>query len=220
MAGTLLLGPVLFRDFELPGQITWGGKQRLAVHHLPGGRRVIDAMGRDDAAIVWSGTFSGADAGERARLLDLMCAEGAAWPLVWGRFLYTVIVQDFSVAYERANWMPYRIVCAVLRDEAEGLVEDALSLLQSVSADLASAGAPMPLTQDATRLGTPAYTAALASVSGVTTSAHQSLMTADAAAGGDLDLASAGDVAGTLAQAAFARGFAARALGNLANAAS
>ena len=53
MAGTLLLGPVLFRDFELPGQITWGGKQRLAVHHLPGGRRVIDAMGRDDAAIVW-----------------------------------------------------------------------------------------------------------------------------------------------------------------------
>ena len=149
-----------------------------------------------------------------------MRAEGAAWPLVWGRFLYTVVVQDFSVAYERANWMPYRIVCAVLRDEAEGLVEDAISLLQSVSADLTSAGAPMELTQDATRLGTPAYAAALAAVSTTATAANTSLATADAATSGDLDLASVGDVAGTLAQAAFALGYANRALSNLANAAS
>ena len=41
---TLLLGSVQFADFELPTSITWGGAQSLAVHRLPGGVRVIDAM--------------------------------------------------------------------------------------------------------------------------------------------------------------------------------
>ena len=43
MSSYLLLGPVLFQDFELPERISWGGKQRLTVHRLPGGTRVTVA---------------------------------------------------------------------------------------------------------------------------------------------------------------------------------
>lgn len=220
MAGTLLLGPVLFRDFELPGRIEWGGRQRLSIHHLPGGQRVIDAMGRDDAAIAWSGTFSGEDGAARARLIDLMRAEGTAWPLSWGRFLYTVVVQSFSVSYERANWMPYRISCAVLRDEAEGLVAQVAGLAQSVGADLLAAagfGLDTSVAQsalaapDATRLGSAAYDGAQAGVGQLSASAAQGFATADAAAAADVPLASAGTVAGGLAMAAFGSAYAGRA---------
>ena len=65
----LLLGPVAFQDFELPANIGFGGEQRLAVHCLPGGARVIDVLGRDDAEITFSGIFSGSDATLRARTL-------------------------------------------------------------------------------------------------------------------------------------------------------
>jgi hypothetical protein len=85
----LLFGPVLFQDFELPASITWGGAHSLAIHRLPGGARIIDAMGRDDADITWSGIFSGEDASFRARALDLMRAEGSVWPLTWDSFFYS-----------------------------------------------------------------------------------------------------------------------------------
>src|SRR5581483_2518914 len=141
MSNILLLGPVLFQDFELPERIAWGGAQRLAVHKLPGGARVIDAMGRDDREISWSGVFSGADAGLRARAIDLLRAEGAVWPLVWDAFFYSVVVARFEADYAGANWIPYRIACTVLRDEAEAVVEAVLSLAATALGDLASAAA-------------------------------------------------------------------------------
>ena len=45
------LGSVSFRSFEVPATINVGGAQRLAVHRLLGGIRVIDALGRDDSDI-------------------------------------------------------------------------------------------------------------------------------------------------------------------------
>ena len=104
------------------------GRQRLAVHGLPGGVRVIDALGRDDADIVWSGVFSGSDAAARARALDLMRAEGGFWPLTWDWFFYTVVIARFDADYTRSNWIPYRITCTVLRDETAAAVETAVSL--------------------------------------------------------------------------------------------
>ncbi|MCC6717365.1 MAG: hypothetical protein IT555_05730 [Acetobacteraceae bacterium] len=137
MSEYLLIGPVLLEAFELPSRVGWGGRQRLAVHRLPGGRRVIDAMGRDDADVVWAGVFTGEDAVFRARAVDLMRAGGLVWPLSWGSFFYTVVVGRFEADYTRENWIPYRIACTVLRDEAAGLAEDALSLAGGVLADLA-----------------------------------------------------------------------------------
>ena len=50
---------IVFQDFELPSGINFGGRQRLALHRLPGGSRVIDALGRDDAQISFAGIFTG-----------------------------------------------------------------------------------------------------------------------------------------------------------------
>ncbi len=234
MAGHLLLGPVLFRDYELPERIGWGGRQRLAVHRLPGGRRVIDAMGRDDAAIAWSGVFSGEDGAMRARLLDLMRAEGGAWPLNWGNFLYSVVISGFSVQYERANWMPYRIECTVLRDELAALAEEAVSLGAAVAGDLAAAAAGgletggMAALLDvdgAMTLGSAAYGSALAAVTGLAAQAGQALGRADDVAVGtefaDADSVGAASLAaGDLARAAQAWAYAARAAAAMSGAES
>ncbi len=137
MSEYLLIGPVLLEAFELPSRVLWGGRQRLAVHRLPGGRRVIDALGRDDADIAWTGVFTGADAVLRARAIDLMRASGRIWPLSWGSFFYSVAVSRFEASYERENWIPYRIACTVLRDEAGAVAEAGLSLAEGVLADVA-----------------------------------------------------------------------------------
>jgi len=165
---TLLLGTILFRGFELPERVRWGGAQKLAVHHLPGGARVIDALGRDDADIVWSGVFSGSDAALRARALDLMRVDGGFWPLTWNWFFYTVVIAKFVADYARPNWIPYCITCKVVRDETASAVEMAVSLAANVLTDLSAAtdlGCDVALdtalcsvtTTQATQPGTGAY---------------------------------------------------------------
>jgi hypothetical protein len=183
----LLLGPIQFTDFELPAAITWGGAQNLVVHRLPGGDRIIDAMGRDDAPITWSGIFTGTDATLRAHELDLMRAEGNTWPLTWEDFFYSVVISHFEADYRRTNWIPYRITCIVVRDEASALVNTALSSVQSVADDLATA---------ATWSLSPAITAP------------------DVFASGPTNLTSASALAGSAAQQAAASGYLARAARN------
>jgi hypothetical protein len=136
---TLVLGPVIFQDFEVPCGINFGGKQRLAVHRLPGGVRVIDALGRDDADICFSGIFCGDNATLRARLLDEMRASGALLPLTWDVFFYTVVIAQFQANYSTSNWIPYRIICTVLRDEASALLQAAVTLGASVLNDVGAA---------------------------------------------------------------------------------
>jgi hypothetical protein len=136
---TLLLGPVAFEDFEVPCGINFGGTQRLTVHRLPGGLRVIDTLGRDDADICFAGIFCGDNATLRARLLDEMRASGALLFLTWDVFFYTVVISRFHADYATSNWIPYKITCTVLRDEASALIETALSLGASVSSDVSAA---------------------------------------------------------------------------------
>ena len=220
MTDFLLLGPVTFESFELPPRIGFGGAQRLAIHRLPGGARVIDAMGRDDAEIAWSGTFAGPDAADRARLLDLMRAQGAVLALAWDAFAYLVLIARFAAEYERPNWVPYRIACTVLQDQTQPAVAAAAPLAALLAGDLGAA-APAVATAavaaaGATTPGTEAYTAAVAAVG----AAQAASVAARAAAGAALlaaaDPAVAAEAAGTLAQSADAQGFLGRAAANLA----
>ena len=123
----LALGPVTFQDFEVPSGINFGGAQRLAVHRLPGGARIIDAMGRDDAQITFSGVFSGPNASWRARSLDELRSAGAVLPITWDAFFLSVIISDFQADYQNGWWIPYSITCIVLRDEASALLQPAIS---------------------------------------------------------------------------------------------
>ena len=228
MSDFLLLGPVTFQSFELPTRIGFGGAQRMAVHHLPGGARVIDAMGRDDAPIVWSGAFAGPDAADRARLLDLLRAEGFPLPLAWDAFAYLVVIAAFEAEYERPNWVPYRIACTVLLDQTQAIAALAAPLAATVGADLTAAAPTVDTTAaqaalatpGATTLGTTAYGVAADAVGAAQGAVASGMSSAGAALLAAGDPVSAASAAGSLAQLADARGYLARAAANLTNATS
>lgn len=239
----LLLGPLVFEDFEVPAGITFGGKQRLAVHRLPGGARVIDALGRDDAELAFSGIFSGSDATLRARAVDELRSMGLPLPLTWDVFFYSVVIDNFQADYRNSNWIPYRISCTVIRDEASALIETAISLATSVLADAgtalasaASAGIDLSGTQmaiaapGATVSGTAAFATARSSLADTQSildarfTASESalsginLNTARSANAGVAGLAQASSTTGQISLISQARAYLGRAASNLARA--
>ena len=233
-AGLLLLGPILFQDFETPAVIRFGGAQRLAIHRLPDGTRIIDSMGRDDEALTWSGIFSGDAGAERARLVDLLRAQGGVLPLTWDAFFYSVIISGFSADYTRSNWIPYRITCTVLRDEVAALIQATISLAASALADVTTAagfttgvnlGAPLAaLTAPGADIAaSAAYTSATATLASTSatldagvTNFSASLVTAPIATASGLGQAA--DAAGELAALTATRGYIRRAAVNMQNA--
>lgn len=114
----LKLGDFVFSDSEIPEKIPFGGEQALVVHKLVGGGRVIDAMGRDDMALSWSGLLRGQNALQRARFLDTMRVEGRALKLTWHEFSYQVVIKSYHADFERFYKIPYQISCEVVADLA------------------------------------------------------------------------------------------------------
>lgn len=241
----LLLGPIAFQDFEVPSGIRFGGRQRLAVHRLMGGGRVIDALGQDDADISFCGTFSGSNATVRARMLDELRIAGQPLQLTWDVFFYTVFIGHFEADYQNRWWIPYQIGCTVLRDEADVLAAAVSSLATLALADLGTActqamaaGVDLSATTaslaspDATVRGTAAYSLGQANLN----SAQLMLSTAVTTAGTNLDnaglsaatsassgiagLSAASGAAQQLGMLTSAQGYAGRAAINLANASS
>ena len=239
----LLLGPIVFKDFEIPAGISFGGAQRLAIHRLPGGARVIDALGRDDAALSFTGIFTGADATLRARAVDELRSLGLPLPFTWDVFFYSVVIASFQADYRNSNWIPYRISCTVIRDEAAAIVETAISTATSALADvttaLASAGTAgigffgtqsAIVAPGATTSGTAAFAAAQSSLAGAQSTLNAGLVAsenllegtnligASTANAGIAGLSQATNAAGQLSQITQARSYLGRAAVNLANA--
>jgi hypothetical protein len=116
MTTFLTLGQVTFANFEIPERINFGGSQALAIKQLVGGQRVIDAMGRIDDDISWSGLMFESTASFRAQFLDNMRMTGAQIPLTWGIFNYLVVIKDFRASFERSYQIPYSITCTVIQN--------------------------------------------------------------------------------------------------------
>jgi len=116
MAVPLVLGPIQFADFEIPSQIPFGGAQSLVVKKLVGGTRVIDAMGRDDMDIKWSGRFRGSLGEVRARTLDLMRVQGQQLLLSWSSLRFLVVIERFEADFQQPFEIPYSISCMILED--------------------------------------------------------------------------------------------------------
>ena len=135
----LVLGPVAFAGFEIPSRIDFGGTQRLAVHDLPGGARVIDVLGPAPSDIAWSGIFSGADATARAQTLDALRVSAATLTLSWDVFLFSVLIRGFAAEYANTAWVPYRLSCAVLQDQTQAFATVLDTLIGTVAGDVASA---------------------------------------------------------------------------------
>lgn len=113
---SLILGPVIFEDFELPARIPLGGQQRLAIHRLADSTRVIDILGPDEDDIAWSGVLTGPLAPARVRALDALRQAAQPLALSFGEWFATVLVSDFAADANLAGWIPYRITCTVTAD--------------------------------------------------------------------------------------------------------
>lgn len=132
----LILGDVIFEDYEIPEKIAGlGGKQELAKHVLLGGARIVDAMGPSDADPAWSGRFTGSQATARAQQLDTMRRAGLQMPLSFGEFFYTVAIEEFDFDFERPYQIPYHIKLYVISFD-DGGVDPSLDDL--VTSDLGS----------------------------------------------------------------------------------
>jgi len=136
----LMLGDFEFSGLEIPAQIPFGGAQHLAVHKLIGGKRIIDAMGEDDAPLQWSGLFQGQSAHQRARYLDTLRVKGGALQLTWAEFKYQVVIKEFRAEYQRFYQIPYSITCEVQDDQTMEMnwIFDA-PIDQAIADDMAAA---------------------------------------------------------------------------------
>jgi hypothetical protein len=114
---TLQLGDFTFTRYEVPEQIGFGGEQKLIVHELVGGARVVDAMGDQPIPLEWSGIFTGPNALDRALYIDGLRKAGKALTLAWSGLRYTVVVRALSCEFRLAYRLPYRITCEVVSDD-------------------------------------------------------------------------------------------------------
>jgi len=112
----LILGDLNFSRFEVPEHIQYGGDQALAVHELVGGKRIVDAMGRQDKPLEWSGMFIGENASDRARYLNYLRIAGKPLNLTWAEYAYSVVIKSANLDYRRAYEIPYSISCTVVED--------------------------------------------------------------------------------------------------------
>ena len=113
----LIIGPLVLQGYEVPNHITIGGSQAVTIHKLPGGGRIIDAMGPDDGMVAWRGLFIGPNAAQRVRSLDIMRVQGAPQVLSFGDYSFNVIIIHCEYDYqERGTIISYRIRTEIVPD--------------------------------------------------------------------------------------------------------
>jgi hypothetical protein len=139
----LILAGIAFDSYSTPRRMMAGGNQALVVHKLPGGGRVIDTLGPDEADITWDGQFFGDDAYAVALALDGIRAAGQVVALSFGGQMRQVIISQFIYKLAREPvWLEYAIVCTVYQNPALGnLAPSAGSMDILVSSDLSTAAA-------------------------------------------------------------------------------
>jgi hypothetical protein len=224
----LSLGNIEFADFEVPAVVAFGGRQSLAVYRLPGGVRVVDALGPDDWDIAWQGVLSGGTATDRARALDAIRISGQPVSLTWDEFAYSVVIAELRLSYCNNWWIVYQINCLVVVDPETEASPQQMQILGAVASDLGSAATFMDVSLAADAVssagsaaaGTAAYAAAQLAL--ITTEqniasaiqASSSAMTAGASVMSVTNLAATVNASGTLAAATAARGYVARAAAN------
>lgn len=112
MNDTLSIGGIAFDAFATPEHMPFGGDHALVIHKLPGGARVVDALGPDDMDIHWTGRFWGNNAVLRAQAIDALRRAGLPVPLIYAGVMRMVIISSFVAEIERyPNNVLYRIGC-------------------------------------------------------------------------------------------------------------
>jgi hypothetical protein len=132
------LGSIDLQDFEIPQSVRFGGRHRLSVHVLAGGRRIVERLGPDDDEIEFQGTFSGPTAEARARAFDNLRLSGEIVWLTWDSFRRQIIISRFIAEFHNPWWIPYKISCVVVHQTHNGWADSA-STAAILFADLSNA---------------------------------------------------------------------------------
>jgi hypothetical protein len=136
------IGGLVLDGFSAPQTMTGGGKHAMVVHKLPGGSRVIDTLGPDEADIPIAGQLYSESAYATCLALDAMRSSGQQVPLIWGGSFRTVIIADFHYTVHRfPNWCDYSILCLVVSNPSQGGLGGIVSSIGGlIAADLSAMG--------------------------------------------------------------------------------
>lgn len=150
MSLTLKLHDFTFSGiFECPQMLNGGGKQKLAVHDLIGGKRIVDAMGNMNDDIAWHGSFLGITAFDEASYLGYLRNQGNDLIFTYGFFKYLVKIKEFKFTTKPNFLVDYHIVLTVVEDQTQPVTIKVPSAFdETVLNDLIEAGELATLVRD------------------------------------------------------------------------
>ncbi|OUJ16488.1 hypothetical protein [Acetobacter sp. DsW_063] len=109
-SASVVIGSVTLSGAEVPDVIRDGGLQQLVVQRLPGGGRIVDAVGNDPNRIIFSARFLGPNALSRAQLLKKMRVAGKPVAFSAPGFAAQVKIAEYWYEYTRKGAViPYEI---------------------------------------------------------------------------------------------------------------
>jgi hypothetical protein len=164
-----------FTGLEQPQSLSSGGEQRLAIHEMVGGQRVIDAMGVSLSDIGFGGIFTdGANATDRAGYLQNLMTTGASQILAWDVYRFRGLIRSFHANFESFWRIPYQLTFTPSESLSDPITFIATPDLDStISSDMASANSYTA------SIGDPTLTGLMGNLSnvigGVATFAHANL---------------------------------------------
>lgn len=123
MTDVLSLGGIVFDNVKYmpPNKMPFGGAQAMNVHKLPGGSRVYDILGPDEADIKFSGFILDAAAFSISIALDAIRQAGQTVALVFAGTYRQVVVNHFEAGIRRfPNWVEYSVSCSVTQNPVLG----------------------------------------------------------------------------------------------------
>lgn len=217
--GPVTIGDLTLTGMEVPRLIRDGGTQQVAVHRLPGGGRVIDAVGNDPDRLELTGTFVGPTAIQRARVLKQMRIAGVPVPFSGAGLSLMVRIVQYSYDYaQKGVVIPYRLVLeqppqtAASTNVVSGLsalvgadAGSALSGLTDALADVSTIAGNMT-GQLGTIMGQVAPIADMAGAGGVLSGVEDNLGMVGGLSGAGVNLASVPDSAASVVSGLAASG--------------
>ncbi|MFT8808688.1 hypothetical protein [Gluconobacter sp.] len=96
----VILGSLVLTGIEVPDTLQVGGRQMLVVHRLPGGGRVVDALGNDPGRLELKGRFLGPDAQMRAQAVERMRMAGQQVAFSAAGLSVQVWIAQFEYVYQ------------------------------------------------------------------------------------------------------------------------
>jgi hypothetical protein len=110
------LGELIFNASEVPQRVNSGGSQMLVKQQLIGGVRVIDALGKNDDDIVFSGLITGIIDQERSKYLDYLRTSGIQVNFTYSSFNYSAVMRDYKPDLRMGYKNYYTITLTIIED--------------------------------------------------------------------------------------------------------